>query len=107
MPGGIDRPRRPRAVVPDWPRWPRRSSCSDGTYGYRRIHAALVRQGEGCGPELVRDLMQDLGLVACQPRPWRPTTTQPGEGGATIPDLVGRDFTADAPGTKLVGDITY
>jgi putative transposase len=80
---------------------------SDGTYGYRRIHAALVRQGDVCGPELVRDLMSELGLVACQPRPWRPRTTQPGEGTARIPDLVGRDFTADAPGTKLVGDITY
>jgi transposase InsO family protein len=45
--------------------------------------------------------------VPCQPRPWRPTTTQPGAGGQTIPDLVGRDFTADAPGIKLVGDITY
>jgi transposase InsO family protein len=81
--------------------------ASDGTYGYRRIHAALLRQGEDCGPELVRDLMRDLGLVPCQPRPWRPTTTQPVEAGQTIPDLVGRDFTADAPGTKLVGDITY
>ena len=37
----------------------------------------------------------------------RPTTTQPGAGAESIPDLVGRDFTADAPGTKLVGDITY
>ena len=45
--------------------------------------------------------------MPCQPRPWRPTTTQPGAGGQTIPDLVGRDFTADAPGIKLVGDITY
>ncbi len=80
---------------------------SDGTYGYRRIHAALARQGEDCGPELVRDLMRDLGLVTCQPRPWRPTTTQPGAGGQRVPDLVGRDFTADTPGTKLVGDITY
>jgi len=80
---------------------------SDGTYGYRRIHAVLLRQGEDCGPELVRDLMRELGLVACQPRPWRPTTTQPGAGAEIVPDLVGRDFTADVPGTKLVGDITY
>jgi putative transposase len=80
---------------------------SDGTYGYRRIHAALTRQGEVCGPELVRDIMRELELVPCQPRPWRPTTTQAGEGGQSIPDLVGRDFTADVPGTKLVGDITY
>jgi transposase InsO family protein len=81
--------------------------ASDGTYGYRRIHAALLRQGEDCGPELVRDIMRELGLVPCQPRPWRPTTTQPGAGAEIIPDLVGRDFTADVPGTKLVGDITY
>ncbi|GFH38777.1 hypothetical protein [Streptomyces pacificus] len=26
---------------------------------------------------------------------------------APAPDLVGRDFTAAEPGTKLVGDITY
>jgi putative transposase len=25
----------------------------------------------------------------------------------SIPDLVNRDFTADAPGEKMVGDITY
>jgi putative transposase len=80
---------------------------SDGTYGYRRVHAALARQGEGCGPELVRNIMRVLGLVACQPRPWRPTTTQAGEGGKAVADLVGRDFSADAPGTKMVGDITY
>jgi transposase InsO family protein len=80
---------------------------SDSTYGYRRVHAALVRQGDGCGPELVRKLMRERGLVPCQPRPWRPTTTQPGDGTAAVPDLVGRDFSADAPGRKLVGDITY
>jgi putative transposase len=80
---------------------------SDHTYGYRRVHAALTRRGEDCGLELVRDLMRELGLVPCQPRPWRPTTTQAGEGGGSIPDLVGRQFSADAPGSKLVGDITY
>ncbi len=58
------------------------------------------------GDELVRRLMREMGLVACQPRPWRPVTTIAGDA-ATIPDLVRRDFTADAPGTKLVGDITY
>jgi putative transposase len=80
---------------------------SDQTYGYRRIHASLACQGEGCCLELVRELMRELGLVPCQPRPWRPTTTQRGGGAESIPDLVGRDFTAAVPGTKLVGDITY
>jgi transposase InsO family protein len=49
--------------------------------------------------------MRELGLAPCQPRPWRPVTTERRE--HAIPDLVDRDFTADAPGRKLVGDITY
>jgi putative transposase len=80
--------------------------ASDGTYGYRRLHEELVRGGERVGPELVRALMRELGLVACQPRPWRTTTVRDGEQTVT-PDLVGRNFTADAPGCTLVGDITY
>lgn len=79
---------------------------SDETYGYRRVHAQLVRQGEQVSDELVRELMRELGLVSCQPRPYRPATTTPGDPGP-IPDLVKRDFTADAPGEKMVGDITY
>ncbi len=79
---------------------------NDGVYGYRRIHAELVRGGERAGAELVRDLMRELGLVPCQPRPYKRTTVADQQAPAT-PDLVARDFTADAPGTKLVGDITY
>jgi len=80
--------------------------ANDGTYGYRRIQATLARGGDSAGPELVRALMRELGLVACQPRPWRPSTTQQGAAGP-IPDLVNRDFTAQVPGEKMVGDITY
>jgi hypothetical protein len=50
--------------------------------------------------------MRELGLVAYQPRPWWPATTQQGQAGP-IPDLVYRDFSAAAPGQKMVGDITY
>ncbi|MFI1184611.1 IS3 family transposase [Streptomyces sp. NPDC020799] len=78
---------------------------SGETYGYRRVHAQLLRWGVAAGLELVRQLMRELGLVPCQPRPKRWSLTQAAEG--TVPDLVGRDFTADAPGEKLVGDITY
>jgi putative transposase len=81
-------------------------AANDGAYGYRRLHAALVRGGGQAGPELVRALMRELGLVACQPRPWRPRTTRQGQAGP-IPDLVNRDFTAAVPGAKMVGDITY
>jgi putative transposase len=79
---------------------------SDGTYGYRRVWSQLARWGVRAGAELVRALMRELGLVACQPRPWRPSTTRQGAAGP-IPDLVSRDFTAAAPGEKMVGDITY
>jgi putative transposase len=79
---------------------------SDGTYGYRRIAGELARQGIAAGAELVRRLMRQLGLVACQPRPWRPATTRQGQAGP-IPDLVNRDFSAEVPGQKMVGDITY
>jgi putative transposase len=79
---------------------------SDGTYGYRRVWWQLARWGVRAGLELVRALMRELGLVACQPRPWRPVTTQQGLAGP-IPDLVSRGFASDAPGRKMVGDITY
>jgi putative transposase len=79
---------------------------SDGTYGYRRVHAWLARRGTAVDPETVRVIMRELDLVPCQPRPWRPVTTIAGDAG-NLPDLVRRDFTADAPARKLVGDITY
>ena len=50
--------------------------------------------------------MRDLGLVPCQPRPRR-NLTQADPAAGPIPDLVNRDFTAGAPGQKMVGDITY
>jgi putative transposase len=77
-----------------------------GTYGYRRIHAELLRAGEQVGAALVRKLMGELGLVAVQPRPFR-TTTVPDPHAADTVDLVRRDFSADRPGIKVVGDITY
>jgi transposase InsO family protein len=74
-------------------------------YGYRRIHAELVRGGEQADEETVRKLMRELELVPCQPRPWRHSLTEQGPAGP-IPDLVNRDFSAEKPGEKMVGDIT-
>ena len=50
--------------------------------------------------------MRQEGLVACQPRP-KARTTVPAADLAGRPDLIERDFTADAPARKLVCDITY
>lgn len=80
---------------------------SDGTYGYRRIHADLAGEGRECSPELVRQVTRAEGLIACQPRPFRITTEADADAAKDMPDLVRRDFTADAPGRKFVGDITY
>jgi putative transposase len=76
-------------------------------YGYRRMHAALVRGGEDCCEELVRSLMRELGLEPCQPKPWRRSLTEQDGQAGPIPDRVNRDFTSDKPGEKMVGDITY
>lgn len=80
---------------------------SDGTYGHRRVHADLAGWGVPCGPELVRSLMRELALEPCQPRPWRFSLTENDGQAVNIPDLVQQDFTAAAPGQKMVGDITY
>jgi putative transposase len=80
--------------------------ANEQTYGYRRIHAALLRGGEQVSDELVRLLMRDMGLDPCQPKPRRNLTEQDPAAGP-IPDLVNRDFTSDTPGQKMVGDITY
>jgi putative transposase len=82
-------------------------AASDETYGYRRVHADLADEGTECSPELVRQIMRTEGMVACQPRPFRVTTEADAQAAADMPDLVARDFTADRPGVKFVGDITY
>jgi transposase InsO family protein len=82
-----------------------------GTYGARRVHAILTRDEDpevaSAGFDLVRDIMREQGLVACQPRAYKTTTVRDGDSEPEIVDHVGRDFTAPAPGCKLVGDITY
>jgi putative transposase len=77
-----------------------------GRYGCRRIAGQLNAEGHVCSVGLVADLMRELGLTACQPRAYRRTTLGDDQPVAT-PDLVEREFTAPAPGQRLVGDITY
>lgn len=82
-----------------------------GAYGARRVLAVLSNSSDpevaSAGFDLVRDIMRTEGLVACQPRAYRTTTVADPDNQHQIPDRVGRDFTAQAPGFKLVGDITY
>jgi len=58
---------------------------SDGSYGYRRVHADLAAERTECSPELVRQIMRQQGLVACQPRPFRITTAADAEAARACP----------------------
>lgn len=51
--------------------------------------------------------MRQEALVPCQPRPFRVTTQADADAAADMPDSVRRDSTADRPGVKFIGDITY
>ncbi|ODA73179.1 Integrase core domain protein [Streptomyces sp. AVP053U2] len=50
--------------------------------------------------------MRESGIEGVRLRR-RHRTTVPDPAAARAPDLIGRDFTADRPNTKYVGDITY
>jgi putative transposase len=80
---------------------------SRGTYGAPRVHAEL-RHGHGVriGRKRVARLMQAAGLIGASRRRRR-GLTKPDPAAAPAPDLLGRNFTATVPGTRLVGDITY
>ena len=76
------------------------------TVGCRRIAAQLNDEGHPCSVGLVADIMRERGLRAVQPRGYKKTTIR-GEETPKVPDLLEGDFTAEEPGTRLVGDITY
>ena len=82
-----------------------------GTYGVRRVHAILARSHDpevaSASLRIVRDIMAENDLHACQPRAYRTTTIRDEDAQPAISDHVQRDFTAARPGCKLVGDITY
>ena len=76
-------------------------------YGYRRVHAQLLREGERAGRDQVARVMAAAGVQGAKRRgkPWRTTTPDPE---AQRPsDLVNRDFTAQSPDRLWVTDFTY
>lgn len=82
-----------------------------GTYGVRRVHHVVSNSDDpevaSASLKLVRSIMAEHDLHACQPRAYRTTTVRDQDARAQIADHVRRDFTAPAPGVKLVGDITF
>lgn len=76
-------------------------------YGYRRMTVALAREGEIVGRDRVYRLMAQASLQGAKRRgkPWR--TTAPDPEALRAPDLLCRDFSAERPDAKWVGDFTY
>ncbi|MEV0010742.1 IS3 family transposase [Streptomyces sp. NPDC047973] len=80
---------------------------SDGTYGAPRITAELREEnGAAVNHKRVARIMRASGIEGVRLRR-RHRTTVPDPAAAKAPDLIRRDFTADRPNTKYVGDITY
>ena len=79
---------------------------SDGTYGAPRAPAELRDAGLRVNHKRVQRIMRRLGIVGVHLRK-KHRTTVPEPGAARVEDRIGRDFTAEAPNTKYVGDITY
>jgi putative transposase len=79
---------------------------SRGTYGARRVHAALRQQGVHVGRKRVERLMRAQRLSGAVPRK-RARTTIRVAGVRAAADLVGRDFVPSAPNQLWVADIKY
>ena len=79
--------------------------ASHRIYGSRRIRAELGEQGQPCGRKRVVRLMRQLGLSARR-RPHRTVTTDSPHADPVADNLLDRDFSASAPNTKWVTDLT-
>jgi putative transposase len=80
-------------------------AASRGTYGAPRIHAELAANGIRVGRKRVARLMSRAGLAGVSRRGFVTTTVKGDRRPA--PDLVDRNFTAEAPDRLWVADITY
>lgn len=74
------------------------------TYGYRRVHMWLERQGIHHNPKTILRVMQKYGLLsAVRRKKYR----NYGEYLHRYPNLLNRDFKAERPNQKWVTDISY
>ncbi|CAM4313500.1 Putative transposase [Nocardiopsis rhodophaea] len=81
---------------------------SRGTYGAPRIQADLREiDSIRAGRNRITRLMRREGLAGVHRRTGRKGLTRQDAMATAPPDLIGRDFTADAPNEKWTADITY
>ncbi|WP_165949749.1 IS3 family transposase [Micromonospora sp. KC207] len=75
-------------------------------YGSKRVTAELRRRGRPVNRKKVERIMRQRRIVGITRRRRR-SLTRRNPTVAPAADLLGRDFTATAPGRRFVGDITY
>jgi putative transposase len=80
--------------------------ASKRRYGSPRVHAELKAAGQKVGRKRVARLMRERSLVARTRRRFR-TTTDSKHSFPIAPNVLARDFTADAPDQGWVTDITF
>ncbi len=80
--------------------------ASHATYGSRRIRRALLQAGEHISRRRVRQLMKAEGLCCKTKRKFK-LTTDSAHQQPISPNHLARDFQANNPNEKYVGDITY
>jgi putative transposase len=102
------RPPSGRALADAWlvERIKRIHRESRGTYGARRVHAALRQEGIQVGRKRVERLMRAELISGAVPRK-RARTTIRVAGVRAAADLVGRDFVPSQPNQLWVADIKY
>lgn len=74
-------------------------------YGYRRVHMILRRHGTSVSEKVVRRIMAEEKLLVYA-RKRRRYSSYAGEISAPVENVVDRDFSAAAPNTKWLTDIT-
>jgi len=80
---------------------------SSGRYGSPRVHAVLRKQGRGVSRGRIERMMSRYGIRAIMAPPRRARTTDSRHDLPIAPNLVARDFTAEAPNRVWLADITY
>ena len=80
--------------------------ASRGRYGSPRVHAELRARGRRVGRKRVARLLRGMGLAARRRRRFR-RTTDSRHSFAIAPNLLARNFTAQAPDRVWLADITY
>ena len=78
-----------------------------GVYGSPRVWHVLKARGERVGRHTVARQMRSLGLRAKIKRAFVPRTTDSAHDRPVAPNVLDRQFAADAPNRKWAADITY